>query len=316
VRVPKGFIVCLLQVGRIKEAEKEFEKFRKKFGKDVAFEARFLYEKGLLYEGRKNYAQAISSFDTVVRKFKDSPYADDSLYHIGLAHYLGNDAPKAVEVFSSLIKEDQESEYISDACMKLGNIYYASGKLADAVYYYRKIFSSSTPEPLAADAMWNSILSYEALGLFEDALGLCHELTERFPDYEKVPRIKFKIGFFLMELRKYRNAISQFDKCLVGADRETEAEVRFHIAECYFSLGDYSRAVSTYLKIAYMNRDQILWAVTAEYKAGMTYEKMGRIGEAAKLYRRMVAHYGSQSEWGMAAAERLAEIERSSQKGK
>ncbi len=313
VRVAKGFIVCLLGVGRVKEAGTEFAKFSKKFGKDRDFEARFLYEKGLLYEERKDYAQAISSFDAVVKKFGGSPYADDALYHVGLAHYLGDDIPKAVEVFSSLLKENPESEYVSDACMKLGNIYYSSGRLADAAYYYRKVFSLDGSGPLAPDAMWNAILSYEALGLFEDALGLCRELMERFPGYEKVPRIEFKIGFFLMELGKYRDAIAQFDKCLVGADRETEAEVRFHIAECYFSLGDYSRAVSNYLKIAYMNRDQMLWAVTAEYKAGMTYERMAKLGEARKLYRRMVAYYGPQSEWGRAASERLSELDSSSE---
>jgi len=306
--ISRGAIICLLRMGRLKEAEREFAKFRKRFRGDKGFEARFLYEKGLSYERKKSYAEAISSFQAIRGKFKSSAYADDALYHIGLARYLGGDIPKAVEAFSSLLEEYPESEYVPDTCMKLGNIYYSSRKLADALQYYRRIFSSSDPGPLAADAMWNAILSYETLGLFEDALNLCRELMERFPGYEKVPRIKFKIGFFLMELGKYRDAIAQFERCLVGANGETEAEVRFHIAECYFNLGDYSRAVSTYLKVAYMNRDQMLWAVTAEYKAGMTYERMGKFEEAKKLYKRMVAYYGAQSEWGRAAAERLAEL--------
>ncbi|OPX32713.1 MAG: hypothetical protein B1H40_01820, partial [Candidatus Latescibacteria bacterium 4484_181] len=90
---------------------------------------------------------------------------------------------------------------------------------------------------------------------------------------------------------------------------EQEAEIRFYIAECYFNLGEYQKALYWYLRVVYLNPEQQMWAVTAQYKAAQACERLNRFDQAKSLYGRIVARYGVSSEWGRAARKRLRKLE-------
>ena len=145
----------------------------------------------------------------------------------------------------------------------------------------------------------------ERLGRYDEAIDTAEALSQRFPENKVIPRVKMKTGLFLMKLGKYPQAIAVFQKNIPGADAETKAALRFYIGQCRARSGNYEQAIIEYLKVAYLHRSQAMWAVTAEYEAAKAYEKLHSPREAEKLYERIKARYGPESEWGQAADKRL-----------
>jgi len=302
-------VVCLFRMGKEKQAAKAARAFRKRFGKGNEWSSRFEYEEGMFFLNRKQYQKALEHFQRVIKDYPESQYVDDAHYHMGASLLLEGKHDKALDAFTDFIKRYEHSPHLGQANMKLGTIYYMKGQFAEAIDAYKHVIEAGNDSTLVPDAMFNLILAYERFGDLLSAIRISKELIRRFPDYESTGRVRVKLGILFMELGRYREAIDQFEDSLKGAAGEEEAELRFHIAESYFNLGEYEKALLWYLRVAYLNPDQTMWAVTAEYKAGISYEKLGKTEEAKQLYRRMMTRYGSSSEWGRAVAKRLDGLE-------
>ena len=156
--------------------------------------------------------------------------------------------------------------------------------------------------------MFNLIRTYEASNRQDQALQVAKELVRNYPGYEDALRVRIKIGYLNAELGNYADAISALQDVLPDVDAEEETEVRYWIGESYYDSGKYDQALLEYLKVAYLSQAGGLWAITAEFKAGQTYEALDRVDEAKRLYRRMIERYGTDSQWGQAAQERLREL--------
>ena len=297
-------VLCLFRMGRVKEATRAAESFRKTFGDARRWLARLALERGKLLLEQKSYEAAQASFEQQIEAYGDTETVDDARYYLGLVHFQQKRMEEALQIFSDFLTTYRESPYIPEVTMKLGMIYYLSGQFAYAIDHY-KAAAQGTPSEMAANALWNMILSYERLGRYDEAIDTAEALSQRFPENKVIPRVKMKTGLFSMKLGKYPRAIAVFQKNIPGADAETRAALRFYIGQCRAMSGNYEQAIIEYLKVAYLHRSQAMWAVTAEYEAAKAYEKLHSPREAEKLYERIKARYGPESEWAQAADKRL-----------
>jgi len=297
-------VLCLFRTGRVEEATRAAESFRKTFGSARKWFARLELERGKLLLERKNYEPAQASFEQQIEAYGDTEYADDARYYLGLVHFQQKRMEEALQIFSDFLTAYPESPYVREAAMKLGTVFYLSGQFASAIDYYKAAAQGTSPD-MAANALFNMILSYERLGRYDAAIDTAEALSQRFPENEVIPRVKMKIGLFSMKLGKYQQAVAVFQKNIPGADVEAKAQLRFYIGQCRAMSGNYEQAIIEYLKVAYLHRSQAMWAVTAEYEAAKAYEKLGSPREAEKLYKRIKARYGPESEWAQAAEKRL-----------
>jgi len=306
-----GMAICLLRTGQRKQAARALRSFKKRFGRLPAAKqwlARFEYERGLLWLEQKAYKRARGQFQRVLEKFPESEFADDASYYIALCLLQEGKKNEAIQALIHFCENFPSSAYIDQVNMRLGGLYYLERQFANAADAYQKVLADTTGD-LCPDAMFNLILAYERLGQLGLAMETAEKLVDRFPDYESIPRVKVKIGVFLMELEKYEKAIEQFNHCLRWSTGEQEAEIRFYIAECYFNLAEYQKSLYWYLRVVYLNPEQQMWAVTAQYKAGQACERLNKFDQAKSLYGRIIARYGVSSEWGRAARERLKKLE-------
>jgi TolA-binding protein len=297
-------VLCLFRLGRSREATQAVRSFRKRFGDARNWLARLELEQGKRLLGRKEFEAAQASFEKQLNAFGDTEYADDARYYLGLVHFQQKRMEEALQVFSDFLTAFPKSPFLPEVTMKLGTIYYLSGHFASAIDYYKTV-SKSADSGLEVDALFNMVLSYERLGRYDAAIEIAETLIRRFPENDVIPRVKMKKGISLMKLGNYEKAIAVFQKNMPGADAETKAALRFYIGQCRAMSGNYEQAVIEYLKVAYLHRSQAMWAVTAEYEAAKVYEKLNRLSEAEKLYQRIIARYGPESEWAQAAEKRL-----------
>lgn len=295
-------ILCLIALGDEKEARRQIRAFHRRFGKEwddrfnVAF-GREALDRGLYKTARE-----------FLEKVKGGRYLPQAKYYIALSYLKAKEMDKAIESFLSLVKMNPETPILREAHMRLGTLYYLTSQYALAVDSYRKALSEGVSGREAQEARFNLALSYERLGRYQEALSELEALERDFPDSPLLKRVRIKHGIYMMKLRRYEEAIRHFEALLPKVDRETQAEIWFHMAEAYASLGRYEKAALAYLRISYLYPEQRLWAVTAEYQAAGVLGRMGRTEDARKLYEDILRRYGLRSEWGRAASERLKEL--------
>lgn len=295
-------IICLITLGREKEARRHMKAFHRRFGREwddrfnLAF-GREALDRGL-YKAAREY----------LGKVKEGRYLPQARYYIALSYLKAKEMDKAIESFLSLVKMDPEASIMREAHMRLGTLYYLTSQYALAVDSYRKALSEGVSGREAQEARFNLALSYERLGRYEEALSELEALERNSPESPLLKRVRIKRGIYMMKLRRYEEAIRHFEALLPNVDRGTQAELWFHIAGAYASLGRYEKAALAYLRISYLYPEQRLWAVTAEYEAAGVLGRMGRSKDARKLYEDILRRYGLQSEWGRAASERLKEL--------
>jgi pentatricopeptide repeat protein len=95
-------------------------------------------------------------------------------------------------------------------------------------------------------------------------------------------------------------ALNQVDKAVellketrLIADSEREPEIQFYIGDAYFRSGQYEYAIAEYVKIPLLSRKtKLQWEASALYYSGQSYEKLGRIDEAIRMYDEIVKRPG------------------------
>ena len=112
-------------------------------------------------------------------------------------------------------------------------------------------------------------------------------------------------------MHEYHRAIEHLTQLKHEADRENEPRIQYWIGDCYMEKGEFEKAITEYLKVRYISKPTKLnWAVTAQYKAGLAYMKLGRMDTAKTLFSKIVTEQGVASPFGKGAQQKIDEIER------
>lgn len=308
IDIEAKIVLASYRLGDLVTAETRAKDFRKDHSQEKDYLALFEFEKGNHYILVKNGQNALLAFEKLIADYPESQYGDDAHYGVGLAYLEAGDYEKAVEAFRTLVQEYPRSDLVPAVYLKLGNIYYLQMIFEDAAFAYRRVIDHEQAGDLVPTAMFNLIRTYEAANRQDQALQAAKDLVRRFPDYEDALRVRIKVGYLNVELGNFDQAVEALEEVLPDVGAEEETEVRYWIGESYYSSGKYDLALLEYLKVAYLSQAGGLWAVTAEFKAGQTYEALSRLDEARRLYRSMIDRYGTDSQWGQAAQERLRDL--------
>ena len=76
----------------------------------------------LLKEGQ--YSKSVSAFDSFLKSYPNSKYADNAQYWLGEANYVSRQYKTALDAFQTLIAKYPESKKIPGARLKIGYTYY------------------------------------------------------------------------------------------------------------------------------------------------------------------------------------------------
>lgn len=124
-----------------------------------------------------------------------------------------------------------------------------------------------------------------------------HELAatiERdYPGFDRQYEVDYLLGRCLAAKAEFDAARQAYRRVVgskEGARTETAAMAQWMIGESHFHQKDYAAALAEYLRVEILY-DYPRWQAAALLQAGKCYEQLGRSGEAAKLYRRVVENY-------------------------
>jgi tol-pal system protein YbgF len=108
----------------------------------------------LLKEGQ--YSKSIAAFESFLKSYPDSKYADNAQYWLGEANYVSREYKKALDVFQTLIAKYPESTKIPGARLKIGYTYYELKNWSaakDALMQVVKLYPDTTVASKANDRL-------------------------------------------------------------------------------------------------------------------------------------------------------------------
>jgi tol-pal system protein YbgF len=108
----------------------------------------------LLKQGQ--YSKSIAAFESFLKTYPESKYADNAQYWLGEANYVSRQYKTALDAFQTLIAKYPESKKISGAKLKIGYTYYELNNWSaskDALTQVIKLYPDTTVASKAKDRL-------------------------------------------------------------------------------------------------------------------------------------------------------------------
>lgn len=307
-------MICLINLGRFKTYNAKLDAYRKAYKKHPQLQqnlARFVFEQGKYYYQNKKFDPAIKKFERVTKKYRTTDLVDDATYYLGLTYSTLNKTEKAQELLSRFIEKYPRSSLLSNVYITLGSLYYRAEKREMSVEAFKKAVENAQDAETRKIALSNLIKTYQDLGLWDGILTQARAYVKAFPNADDLIDKKILIGSALINLNRYTEAVDYLRKVKLEASSEAEPEIQFYIGEAYFNAGQYENAIREFVKIPLLSRQtKLQWEASALYFSGQSYEKMGRIDDAIRMYREIIDRPGIMVDLKREARKRIDQLKK------
>jgi tetratricopeptide (TPR) repeat protein len=255
--------------------------------------ASFQFALGAYYRTNKNFNNSVKYFNRVINKYSKSSYIDNAEYHLALTYLTLNKQNEALAILTQFPKKYPESENLGAVLNTLGGIYFRSEKYESAITSFRNAMDKPLTALQRQQVMSNLIKAYSFVNFWDAALGLAHEYVNTYPYAEDIIDKKILMSRAYVALNQVDKAVELLKETRLIADSEREPEIQFYIGDAYFRSGQYEYAIAEYVKIPLLSRKtKLQWEASALYYSGQSYEKLGRIDEAIRMYDEIVKRPG------------------------
>jgi TolA-binding protein len=308
IALSAGRIRCLYRQGLIKEAARARKEFAGTYRQEAEQIAGLLLEEAQAYLEREEDEEAGKALEKILEDYPETLTAQEADYRLGIMALSAGRYREALERFTALLDRYPETDLEGLVFFKMASALYGLEQYPDAALQYRRAAERISDDDLRADALFNAGICRARMNDWEGAISAYRELLEEFPEHPERRTWSLRLGFAYLEAGQAGRALETFTRIDPGGDDELGAELQFWIGECYFKMDRYERAAEEYLRVRFLYPRQVRWAATAEYNAGVSYQKLGRTEEARTIFRKLVQTRGTGDEWGRMAQEKLHQL--------
>ena len=302
---------------RIKDATRHYSIFVAKKDKDIRLGEQANYGLGLCYLKTKDFAKAISTFESLPKDSKNTELRAATFLHVAAGNYELGRKKEAVRIYNDILEDFPRSEYADYALLKMVQISVEENNPDRAVMLSERLDNDYPSSVLKADNIYSRAYAYfmlkeyqlaiENLNSFEslypldngldqviflllriysemDEFEIGQQHIEKYADKFKEDSAQFikEQALFYMHFRKYSKAIKLFDSLMSSSDpSQNLSEILFYIAQAYKEQGDDLKAEKLYLKIL-NNHNQEIDADHVQMSLIEIYIDSGRYIDAEK----------------------------------
>jgi TolA-binding protein len=291
---------------------------------------RGLFYLGRCHEDKGQFILAIQRYRQVLRKFPDSPLADDVAFSVAEAFYRSGQNDVAVRSYRDFIERYPESHFVANARYKMACVTYSEGRFdesvrelelivqafpgediagyaqyligdcymqldrrAEAIFAWTDVVRRHEGSRVASAAMHKVIYTYALEDNYGQAIVLADEFLETYPGDSLAPRVRVLQGFSHFQQEEYREAIMSFQN-VVDKHVNTDVAERalFLSALAYTRVGQLDRLITNYNYIASkLLPTPSTWRARTYYYLGEAYFAQGLYREATGMYRLVLTGY-------------------------
>ncbi len=297
------------RLGRIKQARKGVKQFRKDYKTANEWFALFEVEEGKHFLKAGNFKKADRIFKAVVKRYPGTKAVVEARYYQIRALHRAGKAEAYLEALVSFVKNHAEHQLGSSATLELADLYYKGEDYASASKAYETALSSGLARAEKPLVLVKLSEIYSSLQIYGAAIGYARQLVREFPHHELAKEARIDIGNMLYHKGDFRQAIEALSPRLRDLDENAWSSVQHTIANCYLKMGEYENARREFLKLRYKFKGSVNWLASALYGLAESYEAQGEYEQAIQELREIQDRFGSSSDFGLHAQERIRALE-------
>ena len=267
-----------------------------------------------LKSAQSHVKTGLDNLKILVEKFPESDWADDatlSIIDVETATLPDSiRAKKQHELYSTFQTTYPKSNRLNDAQLRIADAYLNTNDITNAHKIYQTVEKQAQNQSTKERATYGIGLCQAKLGNHSQAENILRDFLFEYPQSDLTAHARFQLGQILLrDLKYYASAAEEFSELLAApSSLELERASRSFLAECYFQLQDYEKAIS--IDETLLRRD-----VTPELlrRLAKSYFNNNQHDKAVATYAQFLRKFPNASDADSIAftrAERLAYLDR------
>lgn len=241
-----AFCYGLFQDKLYQMAKEQLDAYIKKYPSSIRRQdALFLRAECSYFLG--HYADAITSYESLVLDYPNAALTDDGFFRIGQSHLALSRPAEAVQPFKTILDRFPESPLSGEAAYWLGESFAAQSDRTNAVKYYTLSYEHFPSNPYRDYALYAIGWTYQSDRRFEQALASYRTLVDSLPTSSLTSAARVRMAECRFGLEDFAGALRglRAERGQITASREA-GQADYLIAESLERLKDHAGARDAY----------------------------------------------------------------------
>ncbi len=227
---------------------------------------------------------AMQQYRLYVQSYGGNQRSSGAQYMLGECYFAAGDYEGALREYQRVSKFKGEDDYLrASVLLRKGECYYNLGRFPEAIEKFDRLIEKYDDTFLLAEGLYEIGLSYIVEGNWLKLRTTYRELLERRPGYAEKPQVKFALGLFAYQEKRYDEAIAYFSE--VPSDRGL-----YYLGRCLEDTGQYILAIQRYRQVLRRHADSPL-ADDVAFSIAEAFYRSGQNTVAVRSYRSFIEKY-------------------------
>jgi TolA-binding protein len=270
--------------GNYIESHKLFEKFIKGYTipDELYATAKYYSSDALLKLGETD--AAVDGFEFFVNNYKLSAYRSKALYNLGLIYYDKGEFAESRKNFQILLTDYPNSEYSGSALNWIGQSYLAENKPEEAIKFLGNAVESKTNNGFMDQSLFVLASTSQKMGDYKNAVKYYDQLISYYVNSPLVPKAHVRIAECDFRLGDYQSAIVELgNPDLSSLPSDLYEERLFILANSYYRLKTYDKSEENFKNII-LNYPNTELDRPSEYGLAWVYFQTNRYNLAFNMF--------------------------------
>jgi TolA-binding protein len=210
-----------------------------------------LLQSGMISGIQRSYDQEKNLLTTLIRNYPKSQYRDEALYQRALFEIEQGNNQAAADGLSQLISSGTNSKFLPYAHMSRATAYFNLKQYDRTINDYIEVLTKFPTHPVAQDALLPLQEALNVAGRSAEFEGHLAQFKKINPDNKNLEQIEFETAKNLYFDQQYQKSLDKFNGFIGGYPESSRLpEAKFYIAESFYRLGQYGKALPYYDELA------------------------------------------------------------------
>ena len=238
----------------------------------------------------KDFARAMTFYQTIRERYPNHPMAHDVLYYVGTAAYKLEKFEEARRAFAELYKQFPGHKYAADAQYFLAWTYFREDQYEQAIREFKLLSERFPQSPLVPQAKLKIADSYFNMGIYQAAIKEYEEIMQQHQDLPDIlGEAQYGLALVYKVTGRYDAYLSATrDFIAKNPDNPLSVTAQYQIGEQFYQQGEYAEAIRAYQWI--IDRfPENEYADNALYRIGQAYLQQENLVLALSAFRNLLS---------------------------
>jgi TolA-binding protein len=210
-----------------------------------------LLQTGVINGIGRNFAESRNNFTAIIQNYPKSPYRDEALFQRAQFEIEQGNYQAAADGLSQLIRESSHSKFLPYAYMRRASAYYNLKQYDRTIADYTAVLRQFPNHPIAHEVLLPLQDALSVAGRSSEFENYLTQFKRANPDNKGLEVIEFETAKNAFFDQQYPTALISFNTFVNTYPQSARLqEARYYIAESYFRMKDYPKALPVYEALA------------------------------------------------------------------